>query len=797
MGSHQKLVNIALSGPLRRTFTYHINDDTISADPGQRVLVEFGRRRTLGFYLGESSPLLGVTTKPVIRTLDATSRFPRELFDLCLWMADYYFANPADTLTCALPPALKSQRGATLKWTDTPVASLPSRIEPFFRAGNKLTPAQIDNLRRIEPDTVANLIKSGTIVELWPESPGEASQEIGGYRAAQSDLWPEFFKRRRFRPEPFDNERDRADLLASGWTDHYLKAAVGAGLLEPVYAARADSILNFVKPKEGVVDLAPNSGQQAAVDALRPTLGAGFAVSLLHGITGSGKTLVYCLLAREVIERGKTVLVLTPEIALSGATLAYFRGFFGDIVTVVHSAMTPRERNESWRGVRDGKYRIVVGPRSALFAPLENLGLIVVDEEHDSSYKQADPSPRFHGRDCAIMRGKLSDVPVLLGSASPSLESYHHARSGRYRLLTLDERPAGAELPRVTVIDLRTQKLQGDTSYLSFELKHQIDLRLQADQQVILFLNRRGYSPQLKCAACGHVPACPHCEIKLTYHKIGRRLSCHYCGHATIAYDVCEKCSSNQFLYPGTGTQKVEEHVARLFKQGKVLRFDSDTASGRKNGHKLLHEFASREYNLLLGTQMVTKGLDLPGVTLVGVLSADIGIDLPDLRANEKTFSRLLQVAGRSGRGQDAGDVFIQTYYPESGVIADAARQDYVGFFEREIESRRELGYPPFGRLIRFVFSAVDKQQLEEVVAHFDTELRRRATGSQLDIQILGPTACPIALLRGRARRHLIVKTAKTVAFIRMLTEWEAEKAKFGLPGKVRVAVDVDPDDMM
>jgi len=796
MGS-RTLVNIAVSGPLRRTFAYHLTDDIARLDPGQRVLVEFGRRRTLGFYLGQPTSPPTVTTKPVIRALDAASQFPNELFDLCLWMADYYFANPADCLACALPPALKTRRSAILKWTDNLSSLMPPKVEPFFRAGKKLSPAQIDNLRRLERSMVADLVQSGAIVEVWPESGPEPKQLVSGYRAAQPNLWPEFFKRRRFQPEIFDGERDRADLLAAGWTDHYLKGAIQADLLKPVHAARADDILSFVQPKKGVVDLEPNTGQRTAIEALQSRLGAGFGVSLLHGITGSGKTLVYCHLAREVIERGKSVLVLTPEIALSGATLAYFRGFFGDIVTVVHSAMTPRERNESWRGVCDGKYRIVVGPRSALFAPLQNLGLIIVDEEHDSSYKQVDPSPRFHGRDCAIMRGKINGVPVLLGSASPSLESYHHARSGRYQLLKLDERPAGAELPRVTVIDLCTQKLQGDTPYLSFALKHEIDRRLEADQQAILFLNRRGYSPQLKCAACGHVPACPYCEIKLTYHKAGRRLSCHYCGHSVIGYDVCEKCSGNQFLYPGTGTQKVEEHVARLFKQGRVLRFDSDTASGRKNGHKLLHEFASRRYNLLLGTQMVTKGLDLPGVTLVGVLSADIGIDLPDLRANEKTFARLLQVAGRSGRGKDAGDVFIQTYYPESGVIADAAAQDYVSFFEREIESRRALGYPPFGRLIRFVLSAVNKQQLEDAVARFGTELEKRASRSQLEIEILGPTACPISLLRGRARRHLIVKTNKTVAFTRMLTEWESEQARFGLPAKIRVSVDVDPDDMM
>jgi primosomal protein N' (replication factor Y) len=344
---------------------------------------------------------------------------------------------------------------------------------------------------------------------------------------------------------------------------------------------------------------------------------------------------------------------------------------------------------------------------------------------------------------------------------------------------------------------MSTQRLKGDTPYMSFLLKQKIDQRLEADQQAILFLNRRGYSPQLKCADCGHVPACPHCEIKLTFHKTGRKLACHYCGYLSLALDTCDSCSGNDFIYPGTGTQKVEEHVSRLFERGQVLRFDSDTASGRKNAHQLLRAFADRKYNLLLGTQMVTKGLDLPGVTLVGVLSADMGIDMPDFRANEKTFARLLQVAGRSGRGMDRGEVFIQTYYPESDVIRDAARQDFESFFAREIESRRTHSFPPFMRLIRFVLASKDKARVEEHTARFTRELKERAVAHRFDIKVMGPAACPIALLRGATRKHLIVKTTKPVVFVRMLTEWESEKPRFGLPATVKISIDVDPDDMM
>jgi primosomal protein N' (replication factor Y) len=797
MSAKRTLATVAVSGPLRRTFTYHVPDDLAPLQPGQRLLVEFGRARTIGFYLGEPTSAPVVKTKPIIRLLDPASFYPRELFDLCLWISDYYFANPADCLLCALPPPLKTRRPVELRWGESMPESISEKIRPFFRPGKKLSSVTLDGLRRFGRETVAKLIVAGALVEHWPQPGTRKTARVRGYRTVNHDRWPTFFGRRRFQPEPFTGELDSDRLRKDGWTEHYLRLAVSAGLLQPIAEFKEDDILSFVTPRREVADLVPNAEQQEAIDRLVSAPRSTFRVTLLHGITGSGKTLVYCHVARKVIERGQSVLVLTPEIALTGASLAYFRGFFGDLVTVIHSAMTERERLESWQGIRQGKYRVVVGPRSALFAPLVNPGLIVVDEEHDSSYKQVDPSPRFHGRDAAVMRARLNRIPVILGSASPSLESYHNARAGKYDLITLTERPVGAVLPHVTVVDMSTQRLHGDTPYLSFVLKKEIDRRLDSDQQTILFLNRRGYSPQIKCAKCGHVPVCPNCEIKLTYHKARHSLICHYCGHAEPGYHSCEKCRSTSFIYPGTGTQKVEEHVARLFEQGRVLRFDSDTASGRKNAHQLLHEFAARRYNLLLGTQMVTKGLDLPGVTLVGVLSADLGIDLPDFRAGEKTFARLLQVAGRSGRGSHPGDVFIQTYYPESEVIRDAARQDYVAFFEREIESRRAHGFPPFGRLVRFVLASRNRPEVEDAAAHFSAQLANRCADHGLKADLLGPTACPIGLLRGLTRRHLIARTTRPMEMGRLLTAWESEQARFGLSAGVKISVDVDPDDMM
>ena len=794
MVNSRRYVAVALSGPLRRTFTYHLPDDIASLSPGQRVLVEFGRSRSLGFYLG-AVPAPEVTTKPVLRPLDDTTLFPRDLFDLCCWMADYYFANPADCFASALPPALKSRKPSRLTWGTNVTAGFDPAFTLTAAPGKIVKPAELAALRKTGV-TVAELVERGVLVEEWPDS-GKRVLETAGYRSAGHERWKEFFSRRRFQPEPHSDVRTRRELFAVGWSEHYLNAAVKAGLLAPVQVEKTDSILEFVTPRPNVTDLAPNDDQRRAIDALTHSLDNGFAVNLLHGVTGSGKTLVYCHVARQVLARDKTVLVLTPEIALTGAALAYFRGFFGDAVTVIHSAMTNRERMQSWQGIRSGRYRVVIGPRSALFAPLDNLGLIVVDEEHDSSYKQVDPAPRFHGRDAAIMRAKLAGVQVLLGSASPSLESYYHAQSGRYRLLELTRRPEGARLPDVQIVDMRKGRLHGDLPYLSFPLKKQIDDTLAQQRQVILYLNRRGYSPQLKCASCGHVPKCPHCDTKLTYHKTGRKLSCHYCGYFAHGYDSCAACGGLDLLYVGVGTQKVEEHLARLYETARVLRFDSDTASGRTSGHRLLHEFAEHKYNLLLGTQMVTKGLDLAQVTLVGVLSADLGLDLPDFRSAEKTFARLLQVAGRCGRGVDPGRVLVQTYYTDSEVIRFAASQDYRAFFDSEIAARRALTFPPFCRMVRFVLAASETDVLEKQMERFASRLRGLTEQHDVRCDWLGPAPCPAPRLRGSYRRHLFARLDNPARLSRLLTAWEEREARFGLPAKVKVAVDVDPDDMM
>jgi primosomal protein N' (replication factor Y) len=524
-----------------------------------------------------------------------------------------------------------------------------------------------------------------------------------------------------------------------------------------------------------------------------------YAPFLLYGITGSGKTLVYCHVARKVLESDRTVLILVPEIALAGTLLSYFKSFFQEKIALLHSGLKPKERVLIWQNIKNSRYKIVIGARSAIFAPLENLGLIVVDEEHDESYKQDDPAPRFQARDAAVMRARMAGIPIVMGSASPSVESFYNAQSGRYELLKLTRRPEKSSIPLVRLVDLKREWPVGGNSFFTRTLISKVKESLKDDNQVILYLNRRGFSPRIKCTDCGHTPTCPHCDITLTYHRKGGRLVCHYCGFVNPSYNCCAECGGDNFLYIGTGTQKIEDNIGEVFEDAKVVRLDSDSVGKRTRtkAHFVLSEFAAKKYNLLLGTQMVTKGIDFPDVALVGVLMADIGMDMPDFRASEKLFAKLIQVAGRSGRGIIPGEVIIQTFHPHIDLIDDAARQDYDMFYEREIKSRKALLYPPFSHLANFRFSAKNEDALRKHSLEFKNRLIDRLNKSNIKVHILGPAPCPIYRLRGMFRRHMFIKTRQILKFIKLLDSWQNDEPNFALPSKVKLIIDVDPYDMM
>ncbi|HEX9933970.1 MAG TPA: primosomal protein N', partial [bacterium] len=488
------------------------------------------------------------------------------------------------------------------------------------------------------------------------------------------------------------------------------------------------------------------------------------------------------------------VLVLIPEISLTPQAVARYRGAFGNQVAVLHSGLSPGERLDSWKALRDGSCRIALGPRSAVFAPLRNLGLIVVDEEHESSYKQNDPAPRYHARDAAVMRGKILTCTVLLGSATPSLESYHNALSGKYRLCRLPERMDGVPMPTVALADPRESRK--DHPVFTPMLEEEIRKRLDRKEQAILLLNRRGYANFLQCGACGAIETCPHCAISLTFHLKQRSLRCHYCGFTKPASDLCPACGGSRIRYRGLGTERVEEELRSRFPDARLLRMDMDTTR-RKGAHaRIVEDFGKHKSDILLGTQMVAKGHDFPGVTLVGIVSADTGLYFPDFRSGERTFQLLTQAAGRAGRKDVPGEVVIQTATPDHPAILFAQKHDYETFYQWAAEQRREFQYPPFGRLVLVGFRCPDAKKTFDAAAQFFEWTPMHG------VERLGPVPAPLSLIQGQHRFHILYRQSKDLDpsgkalrdRIRNAIRRFRESDRFR---NVRIHADVDPMDLM
>jgi primosomal protein N' (replication factor Y) len=533
--------------------------------------------------------------------------------------------------------------------------------------------------------------------------------------------------------------------------------------------------------------------QAAAVEAVTAGLDNPDRPFLLFGITGSGKTHVYTELAGRVLARGRSVIVLVPEISLTPQTIMRFRAAVGDCVTVIHSRMSDGERRDSLRTLVTGSKRLVIGVRSAVLAPMDDVGLIIVDEEHDESYKQTDTEPRYNAREVAIMRGSFQRAAVLLGSATPSLESYHNAISGKYHLLTLDKRFGEARLPAVRLVDMNEEHRNNNWTIISRPLEERMRACLGAGRQIILFLNRRGYSVILLCKDCGYTHRCPSCSVSLRYHKSGGRLKCHLCGYETAAPDACPVCRGRQMKYEGTGIQKAEELIKQKFPGARLLRMDRDTTRYKGAHHRLLDAFGKRRADILLGTQMVAKGLDFPAVDLVGVLQADTGLLFPDFRASERTFQLLTQVAGRAGRSGGAGEVVVQTYYPKDPAITAASRHDYLAFFEAELPQRRELRYPPFGRLARIVLAGPHVQAVRSEIEKV-TRVIHQQNGNN-DVSVLGPSPAVLEKIKSEYRYSLLLKSASPKVLSEVLSRVRAFENK--VPKKMKLTIDVDPVYML
>jgi len=800
---------VALPVPLRLTFTYAV-PASLAAQvlPGSRVVVPFGRRALVGvaLELTDRAPE-SKQVKEVVEVLDPVPALPARLVELGRWVGSYYLAPPGEVFRAMLPPVVELRHERELCLTDAgrerlhELGSYLNRTEEQVAEEALLQllevegkPIRTDRLRKLPGAEAAGerLLRRGCLearevtqrrkahlqkIVAW--NPGAA----GGVASVMEERIREVLTATRG-PLPL-----AALLKQASVSRTVVKRLEKQGRLktwEEPFAAEENLFEADFTPPANVL----NAEQERVLGEIQSWLDAGrFVVGLLYGVTGSGKTEVYLRAVERALARGRGALVLVPEIALTLWVGRLLRARFGDGVAVLHSALPDVERAREWWRVRRGETKVVVGARSAVFAPLENLGLVIVDEEQETSYKQQE-APRYHGRDTAIVRAKLENAVVILGSATPSLESFEHARSGKYRLLQLETRVENRPLAKVEVVDLREDFRQTHrVSWLSAKLRAAITDRLESGTQVLVLINRRGYSWFVLCRSCGAAVQCQNCSISLTYHKRRDRLVCHYCGYSRPVPKDCPKCRSEHLYFVGEGAEQIEDHLRKEFSQARIARLDRDAVRTKRAYQKVLGAFAAGKLDVLVGTQMVAKGHDFQRVTLVGVVSADLALGLPDFRAAERTFQLLTQVAGRAGRGLLAGEVLVQTYYPEHYAIQHAAQQDYPGFFEKELRFRQLMHYPPFTALANVI---VRDMKLENAIRWSRALAGFFAPHEARGVKVLGPAAAPLARLKREYRFQFLLKARKRARLTRTLAAALDFCLKWEIPESA-VTVDVDP----
>ncbi|MBO1510463.1 primosomal protein N' [Metabacillus bambusae] len=788
-----------------RAFDYKIPEEWQElVTPGMRVIVPFGPRKIQGFVIETKNHSEFKRIKAISELLDLTPCLTSELLQLGQWLTEKTLCFKISAFQAMLPAAMKAKYEKALGLTTDDVTKLADQLQSFFMNGNQVDLKEIEqsvSLKMIQKEIeqghleVIYKVKQKTnkktikiikrneslirLTELIKELPANAKKQIEIIS---------YFTTNEI------NEIALQDLLIEANTsDTSVKALISKGILkEEIKEVYRDPYQDrhFEKTKR----LMLNNEQQQAITPLLKSINENVHdVFLMYGVTGSGKTEVYLQSIEEVLKNGKEAIVLVPEISLTPQMVHRFKGRFGSKVAVLHSGLSTGEKYDEWRKIQRKEVQLVVGARSAIFAPFENLGMIIIDEEHESSYKQEE-NPRYHARDVAIYRAKLHKCPVVLGSATPTLESFARSKKDVYKLLTLKERVNKRSMPRVDIIDLREELRSGNRSMFSTSLIEKLTERLEKGEQSVLFLNRRGYSSFVMCRDCGFVIQCPHCDISLTYHRHGQQLKCHYCGHEEHMPNVCPECQSEHIRFFGTGTQKVEEELVKVLPHSRIIRMDVDT-TGRKGAHeKLLTRFGNKEADILLGTQMIAKGLDFPDVTLVGVLTADTMLNLPDFRASEKTFQLLTQVSGRAGRHELPGEVIIQTYTPEHYSIQLASQYDYDSFYNHEMQLRKNHAYPPYYYLALLTVSHPEITKVVSVTEKIVQILRRNVEN---ETKILGPVASPIPRIKDRYRYQCMVKYKREknlhVTLRKIIEHFQQEMSSNDL----MIAIDLSPNTMM
>ena len=819
VGESLAYCNVALPVPLDTVFTYRVPEG-LSPLVGGRVLVPFRQQRLSGIVLELHDRKPSVTTKDVLSLLDATPVLDETLLKLGRWIADYYLAPPGEVLRTMLPLGAEFQKTIAYRITETGQMALHS-------AG--MTGSSKRAQRPPEEQMIEFRVLDHLAARDWVKETALRSATGASTSRLPRDLLAGMARKRWIERRDFSDAKDAARVVQIA----VLKSEEGklnanqrtliAALSEtggrlPVESLRelevprstlttlvkrglveiAEEPAKFAtpvfKPRRSPFDFQLTAAQKTAVDAIHAAVdGCSFRGVLLHGVTGSGKTAVYLTAMHAVLEAGRSSILLVPEIGLTPAVAADLHQIFGEEVAILHSALTGKERAEQWHRIRSGAARVVVGTRSAVFAPVPDLALILVDEEQDSSYKQEE-TPRYHARDVAVMRAKMTGATVVLGSATPSLESYFNAlpRKGaasKYALIELPDRVESRPLPEVEILDMRQEFQEtGQEQVISRKLHAEIAERLERNEQVMVLLNRRGYSPVVLCRACGEKLECINCAIAMTHHKRSHRMECHYCGYTARVPEKCTHCGSEYVYFLGTGSEKLEELLHGMFPRARIGRLDRDTVRGRYDFERVLGALNAGELDILVGTQMIAKGHDIHGVTLVGVVGADTALGLPDFRAAERTFQLLTQVAGRAGRGNSPGKVVLQTFFPDHYAVQYAARHDYAGFYDKELRFRSWMHYPPYSALSNVLVRAA---KLEDALRWSGTLGKWFEKARHEGVRVLGPAAAPIVRLKQDFRYQFVLKSESREKMNRLLRAMLAHAAVEKIP-RTNLVVDVD-----
>jgi primosomal protein N' (replication factor Y) len=804
--------DVALAVPLDMVFTYAIAPG-MEPVVGGRVLVPFRQQRMSGIVVELHDRPPQIKTKKVIETLDLSPVLDEQLLKLGKWIADYYLAPLGEVFRTMLPLAAEFKRAVIYRITDEGRMALHLAGMSGSPARSKRTPEQqlvefrvLDYLAERESvreeslrgtTRAAKALLTGMARKKWiAREDVSAAQDaarlvkVAVLRSAETST-----------KKLNENQRTLVETLAAAGGRVLVEALrsldvprttlstlVRRGLIELVEEPQ-DLTTPKLKPRQSPFEFEFSAAQKNARTKIGEAVASHkFAGLLLHGITGSGKTAVYLACMREVLEQGRSSILLVPEIGLTPAVAADLHQVFGDEVAILHSGLSNAERAEQWHRIRRGEARVVAGTRSAVFAPVSDLALIIVDEEQDSSYKQEE-TPRYNARDVAVMRAKMAGAVVVLGSATPSLESYYNAKKNKYTLVELPDRVEQRPLPEVEIVDMRQEFQEtGQEQVISRKLADEIRERLEKKEQVMVLLNRRGYSPVVLCRACGKTLQCQNCAVSMTHHKRERKMECHYCGHVARIPDKCAHCGSEYVYFVGTGSEKLEELLHGMFPQARIGRLDRDTVRGREDFEHALNALNEGALDMLVGTQMIAKGHDIHGVTLVGVVGADMALGLPDFRAAERTFQLLTQVAGRAGRGQTAGKVILQTYFQDHYAVQFAARHDFAGFYEKELQFRAWMHYPPYSAIANVL---IRSEKLDEALT-WSGELGRWFEKTKHEgIRVLGPAAAPITRLKRDYRYHFILKSPSREKMNALLRAMLAEAAARKIP-RTQVIVDVD-----